>query len=190
MGTEKPSAVDIETKRAKWRANQDRWRRHQGHLTWAEYIFGKQKLAAERKHRRDLEKAAKKEQRRLKVLANRAVRREKVRQQSRAWRLAHPDRMRELLRAWKKANPEKRRLHRSGRASNNRRRKYLYELQGGKCAICHQKLGKDVHIDHIIPRSAGGPNCRSNLQLVHPACNYAKRDHDPIDFSRSLGRLL
>lgn len=191
LGSQKLLAPkNIRDLRADNRERQRLRRRRRGQLTWAEYVRRKREVAAIRRAAKDAERAERKEKRRLKTLATRAAYREKGRQRSKAWRLAHKDRMRELLRAWKKANPEKRRRHRNSAESNKRRRKYLRELQGGKCAICAQKLGADVHIDHIVPLAAGGSNRRSNLQLVHPACNYAKRDHDPIDFSRSLGRLL
>ena len=45
----------------------------------------------------------------------------------------------------------------------------------------------DLHIDHIVPVSLGGPNDDFNLQLTHASCNLSKNDsllvpvpvHDP-----------
>lgn len=107
-----------------------------------------------------------------------------------AWRTANRDRMRELKRSWKKANPAKVRLHRNSSAQNHRRRAWLMKKQHGRCPICERKLAGELHIDHIMPVSLGGPNRRSNLQLTHAACNMAKLDHHPIDHAQSLGRLL
>ena len=32
----------------------------------------------------------------------------------------------------------------------------LFKLQGGKCACCRKSLGKDYHLDHIMPIALGG----------------------------------
>lgn len=66
----------------------------------------------------------------------------------------------------------------------------IYALQREKCAICRRNLRHKFHIDHIIPVSRKGSNRRSNLQLLCASCNLSKWAKDPIDFMRSLGRLL
>jgi len=68
--------------------------------------------------------------------------------------------------------------------------KVIVQLQKGRCGYCRSHLGGDFHIDHIIPISKGGKHERRNLQALCPACNLAKHAKDPIDFARSLGRLL
>lgn len=94
-------------------------------------------------------------------------------------------------REWDKLNPEARRKHRRHRGKSTvRRRKWLLQIQNGKCAICSLKLGKVTHIDHIMPRALGGSNARSNLQLVHPACNLRKGYRHPIRHAQTLGKLL
>jgi 5-methylcytosine-specific restriction endonuclease McrA len=50
----------------------------------------------------------------------------------------------------------------------------LMTEQDGKCALCFQLLGADIHVDHWMPISLGGTNDPSNLQLTHPRCNMIK----------------
>ncbi len=47
------------------------------------------------------------------------------------------------------------------------------------CGICHCRVDQadDVQVDHIIPRSKGGPEVAWNERVVHAACNMRKRDH-------------
>lgn len=49
----------------------------------------------------------------------------------------------------------------------------------GRCQYCrmHQSLqGATFHIEHIIPRSQGGPSELGNLALACPSCNLHKAD--------------
>ncbi len=66
----------------------------------------------------------------------------------------------------------------------------IAKMQMGRCAICRKKIGKDQHIDHIIPIKRGGTNWPRNLQLLCPPCNIKKSARDPLDHMRALGRLL
>ena len=51
----------------------------------------------------------------------------------------------------------------------------LYEQQDGRCANCADQLRKRLlEIDHIIPRSKGGPDTDDNLQLLCGWCNRTK----------------
>lgn len=47
-----------------------------------------------------------------------------------------------------------------------------------RCGVCGEVMfrTKDVTIDHIIPKSKGGANALSNLQLAHRKCNELKAD--------------
>ena len=45
------------------------------------------------------------------------------------------------------------------------------------CALCNKEMFLDtklIHVDHIIPRSKGGPDNYENLQAVHAECNLRK----------------
>lgn len=176
--------ADVEGRRAKWREAALRRPRQAGVKSLAEH----RATQAERKSARLAADAAHKAAR--KVIPKRS-RAEKA-AAAKAWRVANPDRMARLIRAWKDRNPEKVKAGRRGRdrKSSTRRRAWLMQAQRGRCAICRQKLGKDTHIDHVIPLKLGGPNRRSNLQLTCPPCNLTKGARHPIDHARSLGRLL
>lgn len=53
----------------------------------------------------------------------------------------------------------------------------LAKAQDGICPACGQPLPEDptqVEIDHIIPRSRGGPSAAWNKRLVHLSCNRRK----------------
>lgn len=44
------------------------------------------------------------------------------------------------------------------------------------CGICNQPIWdpKDIHIDHIVPLSQGGLDCRDNVRVVHSLCNLVR----------------
>ena len=44
---------------------------------------------------------------------------------------------------------------------------------GDNCGICHEPLGTDVSLDHIVEHAAGGSADPSNLRLTHQGCNSA-----------------
>lgn len=53
-------------------------------------------------------------------------------------------------------------------------RRVLFDLAGGRCAICGELLGEDFHADHIVPYARGGVTDVANGQVVCASCNYAK----------------
>ena len=61
-------------------------------------------------------------------------------------------------------------------------RQHLFRRQQGKCPECNQALPKGyvssrhVNIDHVWPRSHGGPSAVWNVQLTHRTCNNLKLD--------------
>ena len=63
----------------------------------------------------------------------------------------------------------------SGRRRSRDIKQQLYGAQGGHCNGCgeHFQL-RNLTIDHITPRSRGGPDVDENLQLLCGACNSLK----------------
>ena len=61
---------------------------------------------------------------------------------------------------WRGSKPAQREKHR--------------RAQGNRCGICTRELNGTVEVDHILPRSAGGPDTWHNLHLVHRYCNIRK----------------
>lgn len=48
------------------------------------------------------------------------------------------------------------------------------------CQICKKKINGDIHYDHWIPLSAGGPHCLNNIRCTHPRCNLEKGSKVPL----------
>jgi len=114
------------------------------------------------------------------------------------WRFKNPEAMAKSAAAWAKANPEARRIN-----EQNRRAKCkssgvlsrgltgkLLALQKGRCACCGLLLGKNFHLDHIMPLALGGTNTDDNIQLLRQRCNNKKYAKHPIDFMQEKGFLL
>lgn len=106
--------------------------------------------------------------------------------------------------AWAKANPERFAEHMRRHARKRRAQKHgsngthtaadlaeILKVQGNRCAYCRADLRhQQKHVDHIKPLALGGSNARANLQYLCRPCNQSKSARDPIDYARSLGRLL
>jgi 5-methylcytosine-specific restriction endonuclease McrA len=67
--------------------------------------------------------------------------------------------------------------------------KSLLLKQRGCCAACGGDEGP-WHLDHVMPLCLGGADDLENLQVLCAPCNLRKGRKDPIDFARSIGRLL
>jgi 5-methylcytosine-specific restriction endonuclease McrA len=52
-------------------------------------------------------------------------------------------------------------------------RERVFKLHGHVCAYCGTDEG-EMHIDHIIPRKAGGTHDLDNLQVLCKSCNLRK----------------
>ena len=51
----------------------------------------------------------------------------------------------------------------------------IYERDGGKCHLCHRLVSRRTFsLDHIIPKSVGGPGTWENLALAHLRCNVKR----------------
>ena len=65
---------------------------------------------------------------------------------------------------------------RSG-AAGIRFRQRLYIRDRGVCQICLRPVSlEEFTIDHVIPKSKGGPDKQENLQIAHDECNQKKSD--------------
>ena len=117
----------------------------------------------------------------------------------RAWNNSNKDYLKERSRIWRSKNPEKM----SAYAHNYRARKFASEgshtggditeirrSQKDKCGYCGIRLKGRGHIDHIVALASGGANHRKNLQLLCETCNKRKSDRDPIEYARSIGKLI
>lgn len=64
--------------------------------------------------------------------------------------------------------------------SKMRRKKYGLYYKFGQCYCkgpCGRRLSFDeATVDHIMPKSLGGANAYSNLQIMCQPCNLAKGD--------------
>ena len=60
------------------------------------------------------------------------------------------------------------------RGSKPAQRARLRRVQANRCGICSRELSGTVEVDHMLPRSVGGPDTWHNLHLVHRYCNHRK----------------
>ncbi len=51
----------------------------------------------------------------------------------------------------------------------------ILERDGYMCYLCNQVVDpSDLHFDHVIPLSKGGPHTMDNIRVTHAACNLRK----------------
>lgn len=139
---------------------------------------------------------------------------ERQRANARAWAEANPEKKRGSYASWKERNKEHKKSYdaRTHQQNKGRRREYWHSrrakkraatgtvsknivqklllLQRRKCVCCGKPLGRDFHLDHIVPLSRGGEHSDSNLQLLRAKCNLQKGTKDPILFMQEKGLLL
>lgn len=54
-------------------------------------------------------------------------------------------------------------------------RRRVIERDGLRCVYCDEDLSSaEVHLDHVVPESCGGPTTYDNLQVTCRKCNLAK----------------
>lgn len=77
----------------------------------------------------------------------------------------------------------------SGRRRSADIKQQLYGRQAGDCNGCgeHFQL-RNLTIDHVIPRSRGGPDLDENLQLLCGACNSVKGNRTQAHLIAELKR--
>ena len=69
-------------------------------------------------------------------------------------------------------------------------KKWLYGEQSGHCAGCGKHFEeRHLEIDHYVPKSKGGTDHRSNLQLLCGACNRMKGNRPQAYLEAQLKRL-
>ncbi len=124
---------------------------------------------------------------------------EKAKENRAAHYLANKEKAAAYRSAYQKANPEKVKIlnhkrralkRQSGGALSIALTEKLFKLQKGKCPCCRLPLGKDFHLDHILPLALGGSNTDDNIQLLRAKCNMQKSAKHPVDFMQSRGFLL
>lgn len=72
-------------------------------------------------------------------------------------------------------------------ALGKKRGKWLWEKTGGHCAYCGRLFASplEMTVDHVIPKSRGGSNDKSNRLPACQRCNIAKGAR-PLSALRSL----
>lgn len=54
-------------------------------------------------------------------------------------------------------------------------RRQVIQRDGYHCVYCDEDLSQaEIHLDHVIPESKGGPTTVDNLQVTCRKCNTAK----------------
>lgn len=116
-----------------------------------------------------------------------AARRKDHRAARRRWIEAHPEQAAAARRRWKAENREKlaqyeakRRAQKAGSQVTPVSYEALRAAYSA-CYLCGEPLaGRVVHMDHVVPLSAGGAHTEANLRPVHVPCNLRKADL-PLD---------
>jgi len=66
-------------------------------------------------------------------------------------------------------------------------RRRVIERDGLRCVYCDEDLtNAEVHLDHVIPESQGGPTNYANLQVTCRKCNLAKGVLTESEFTDKL----
>ena len=66
-------------------------------------------------------------------------------------------------------------------------RKRVIERDGPWCVFCGVDLDShEIHLDHVIPESKGGPTTYNNLQVTCRKCNTEKGVLTESEFTKKL----
>lgn len=66
-------------------------------------------------------------------------------------------------------------------------RRRIIERDGYYCVYCDEDLrDAEIHMDHVIPESKGGPTTYDNLQVTCRKCNLAKGVLSESEFTNKL----
>ena len=66
-------------------------------------------------------------------------------------------------------------------------RRRIIERDGYYCVYCDEDLrDAEIHMDHVIPESKGGPTSYDNLQVTCRKCNLAKGVLSESEFTNRL----
>jgi 5-methylcytosine-specific restriction endonuclease McrA len=77
-------------------------------------------------------------------------------------------------------------LQNKARIPLNLRRRVI-ERDGVYCVYCDEDLSNsEIHMDHVIPESIGGPTTYDNLQVTCRKCNLAKGVLSESEFTDRL----
>lgn len=124
---------------------------------------------------------------------------EKLRVAKAAYRAANTKKAVALTNAWRAANPVSAKVNNHNRRARERNAPgshsaedilSLFRRQKGRCAYCLTSIKAGYQVDHVVALSRGGSNWPSNLALACSRCNTRKHAKSPIEFARTLGRLL
>lgn len=76
----------------------------------------------------------------------------------------------------------------------------VWKKTGGKCSYCHKPLAhpyeeakegqESMHVDHVVPKSAGGPDHMLNYAPSCGPCNISKNGRDVVVYISSLQKVL
>ena len=68
-------------------------------------------------------------------------------------------------------------------------RRRVIDRDGYHCVYCDEDLSNsEIHLDHVIPESRGGPTSYDNLQVTCRKCNLAKGVLSEDEFTNRLRR--
>lgn len=184
--------------RAHWHAHADDG--HARQRAYREAHPEKQRAASARYRERHPEEA------RAHSRKCRAAHLDERRAYDREWQKRNPDKARAAGRRYDAAHPERRNAWRQAnpdhvRAANSRRRARKkaaegcytrqdvaaqYLRQQGTCYWCGKKVGRDYHVDHVIPLARGGSNGPENLVISCGPCNTSKGAKLPHEWGDRL----